>query len=171
MQSWLLVRHLFEVDDGSLPDVFVEGLSGDKVVSIYNWVVSMSGDPGDKTAWCISSNTDVLIRKIASPAQKFIDGKIETFRHPLNGLCVNGTSLPLLTISLDSSSSISFDYRKGSEWKQSCINAFFELLAGVHALAPSAEIWQADEGTWDTKNPEFSAALKLFENASSKGAL
>lgn len=171
MQPWLLVRHLFEVDDGSLPDVYVEGLSGDEVVSIYNWVVSMSGDPGDKTAWYISSSTDVLIRIIASPAQAFIDGKIETFRHPLNGLCVNGILLPLLTMSIDSGSSISFDYRKGSEWKQSCINAFFEILAGVRAIAPSAEIWQADEGAWDTPNPEFSAALKLFESASNEGAL
>lgn len=169
MQPWLLVRNLFEADDGTLPDMFIEGLSGNEVVGIYNWVVSMSGDPGDKTAWCISSSTDVLIREIASPAQAFIDGEIETFRHPLNGLCVNGIFLPLLTISLDSTSSISFDYRKGSEWKQGSINAFFELLAGIRAIAPSAKIWQADEGAWDIPNPEFSAALKLFESASSEG--
>jgi len=37
MNTWIYVKLLFEIDDGSLPDIYVENLSYDQIVAVYEF--------------------------------------------------------------------------------------------------------------------------------------
>ena len=165
---WQQVRGLFDTDDGSLPDVYVENLTPDEVVAIYEWAVTQGGVPKDKTVWRIADQQELSIFEVNAPAREFVNGVIAGFRHRLEGLAIDGCVLPLLTISLEDDSCVSFDYRKGHEWDNGTINAFLMFLSFVHELAPGAHIWQTDEGGSEP-TPQFDIALKEFEQQRQRG--
>ncbi len=48
---WRRLKHLFETDDGSLPDTFIVGLNAEEVGAIYQWVRSNSDLHEDALAW------------------------------------------------------------------------------------------------------------------------
>jgi hypothetical protein len=56
MKLWLKVKHLFEQDDGSLPDIFVEGITPDQTVALYEWLMGQCEIYGDPTLWSIESS-------------------------------------------------------------------------------------------------------------------
>ena len=39
---WSIVHDLFDTDDGSLPDIFVENLTSSQIANIYSWVLSQT---------------------------------------------------------------------------------------------------------------------------------
>ncbi|WP_162246085.1 hypothetical protein [Variovorax sp. Root318D1] len=170
MSPWLQIAHLFDRDDGSLPDVFVDNLSSEQLVKIYGWVMSQCVVLGNPSTWHVAEEKDIALKAISDPAKAFLDGEIKTFRHGLGGLTINGCVLPLLTISLETPTCISFDYRSGSEWNERTITAFLQFVFGIREQAPNARIWRTDEGAWDRPSSKFTAALKQFE-AETKGSV
>lgn len=161
MNPWPRVKHLFERDDGSLPDIFVENLSPNETVVVYEWLLSQCTVAGDPTLWSLETKQDVPIREVPYPARAFVQRKVESFRHCLAGLFVGEVELPTLSICLESEG-VSFDYRMGSEWDDRKVVALFELLRQLHQLVPNARILQADEGGYLHPNIEFSEALKAY---------
>lgn len=167
MSFWSSVRHLFEQDDGSLPDIFVEALSPDQVIAAYEWLRTRGKPQDDATVWSNEKQADVLIRDVPFPARALCDGRIDGFRHQLIGLSINGVKLPPLTV-LVSPNELSFDYRMGAEWDERKLLALFELLRTIRSFAPEARILQAEEGSYDNPSSEFSKAFELY--AASAGA-
>lgn len=162
MSPWPLVRHLFEYNDGSLPDIYVENLSSHEIVVVYEWIMSQCTIGGDPKLWSCEANQDVPIREITFPARTLIKGKVEEFHHCLEGLFVDGVKLPTHTIFVDQVG-VTFDYRVGSEWGEREVLALFEFLRQLWQIAPNARIVQADEGAYSSKqNLEFSEALKAY---------
>ena len=100
-EIWHKLSHLFQNDDGSLPDIFVENLSDIQIIDIYNWVVAQAGLSGEPTLWSITEERDIPIKDIVNPAEKFVKDEVEIFRHGLERLIVNGVILPTLTISVE----------------------------------------------------------------------
>ncbi len=170
MSSWSLVRHLFEEDDGSLPDIFVEQLSRAETVAVYEWVMSRCALFDAPTAWHIVENRDVLVSSIPRPAQAFVDGVLEMFRHGLVGLSFDGIELPSLTICVESGG-VSFDYRKGTEWNERTVEALFSFLAAIKRIAPNAVISQAEEGYSDRPSEAFSSAFEAHEATSDQPSM
>jgi hypothetical protein len=162
MPPWLQIADLFDVDDGSLPDVFVDNLSPEQLEQIYIWVMSQCVVVGDPSAWHVTQEKDIPLRAISAPARAFTNGEIETFRHGLGGLAIGGCELPLLTVSLETPRCMSFDYRSGSEWNERTINAFLQFVLGIREQAPNARISHTDEGIWERPNSKFTAALDQF---------
>jgi len=160
MKLWEELHHLFENDDGSLPDIFVENISPNESVEIYSWVLSLTKPCGEPTLWSLEEDRDIKITEISNPALYYIQGKSESFRHGLEEFEINGTKIPQLTIALNESG-VEFDYRKGKEWGVKEIDALFEFLYQIKGLAPSAKITQAYEGGHHEPNKEFS---KSFED-------
>ncbi len=145
---WENIRHLFEIDDGSLPDVFVENMTNEQIVNVYNWVVSKSGIYGEPTLWSIKEERDIPIKEVKNPAQKFVNKEVETFRHELKNLVLNGIKMPTLTICVETEG-VSFDYRKGKEWGPKEVNALFDFLILITRMAPDSKITQAEEGSYN----------------------
>jgi hypothetical protein len=159
-EIWHKIGHLFENDDGSLPDIFVENLTNEQIVIVYNWVVSEAGIYGEPTLWSIKEERDILVREIGNPAQKFIDKEVEIFRHGLKDLIINGIKIPQLTISVEVGG-VSFNYRKGKDWSPKEVRALLDFLLHIVRIAPDSKIFQAEEGSYKKPSLEF---IELFES-------
>ncbi|WP_175915619.1 MULTISPECIES: hypothetical protein [unclassified Burkholderia] len=160
---WQQILDLFDSDIHSLPDVFVDGLTPDQAVAVYEWVMSQCRASEDCTVWYVKEQKDLPISSFPTPARAYVAGEIEPFRHGLVGLSINGVELPYLTICMESIGSLSFDYQKGPKWNEITINAFLELLVHIRKLAPHALIWHAEEGHSSRPTPQFAEALLQFE--------
>ncbi|QGW83793.1 hypothetical protein [Variovorax paradoxus] len=171
MSPWLQIADLFDKDDGSLPDIFVDNLSPEQIEQVYDWVMSQCVVVGDPSAWHVTEQKDIPLRAVPAPAKAFVNGEIETFRHGLGGLTIGGCELPLLTVSLETPTCISFDYRSGPEWNERTITAFLQFVLGIREQAPNARIWRTEEGAWDRPSSKFTAALnQLQEEATGSAA-
>ena len=165
MQPWPLLKHLFEADDGSLPDVFVENLLEEEVVLLYNWLMNQCTAPADATVWNRDLGLDVPIATVPDAANAVVCGTIDSFRHGLIGLSFDGLQLPQLSVWL-APNEISLDYRMGPHWNEQTFTAFFGLLRKMQSLAPRARVFQADEGCYGSPNEEFSETFLLFASRS-----
>ncbi|MBE5316821.1 MAG: hypothetical protein H4O13_15625 [Xanthomonadales bacterium] len=105
---WQNVKHLFQIDDGMLPDIYVENLTVEQTVVAYEWVMGQCSIANSPTLWSIEKEMDIPIRDVQYPAREFAAGKAGTFRHCLSGLCVSGVELPQLSVSIENGG-ISFD--------------------------------------------------------------
>ena len=108
MNLWPKVRHLFEVDDGTLPDIYIQNLTNEQIVLTYEWVMSQCAISQDPVLWSTEKEIDVPICEIQYPAREFVAKRVETFRHLVEGLCICGVTLPQLSVSMEDSG-ISFD--------------------------------------------------------------
>ena len=161
MNLWHHVKHLFEKDDGSLPDIYVENLSSEETVAVYEWLMGQCEIAHNPKLWSVEEQLDVPIREVVNPARAFAEGRVETFRHCLAGLRSYGVALPELSVSVEADG-LSFDYRMGKHWTERTVLALFELLRQVQRLAPQARIFQADEGGHSCPNVEFSEAFTAY---------
>jgi len=167
-ELWGRLHFLFDTDDGSLPDAFVENLTGDQVCTIYKWVRLQSDiycSGGEPTYWDRVDQCDVPIRAVEDPAQLVVDGLVEPFRHGLERLIVFGAVLPQLSICAWPNQ-IHFDYRMGSEWGPPQLSALFEFLWIIQRMAPDAEITHAHEGD-SNRTFSFSEAWRDFRSIQS----
>lgn len=161
MNIWNQLHHLFDEDDGSLPDIFVEGISPEELVEIYTWVLSLTKPSGEPCLWSLEEKRDIKIADISNPAQYYIQGKGESFRHGLEVFSFNGVRIPQLSICIGESG-VEFDYRMGKDWEAKELMALFEFLRGIKRIAPSANIIQAYEGGYKNPNKEFSNAFEVY---------
>ena len=165
---WPRLNDLFDTDDGSLPDIFVENLSSDQVIQIYRWVRSQCEiycDAGDPTLWHCELECDVPIKSLDNPAQLVISGRVENFRHGLTCFSFSGVVLPQLTVAV-SPNEIAFDYRMGSEWGPSQVAALFDFLWAIQEMAPDAKIFHVHEGGSEA-SPSFANAWRDFKREKS----
>lgn len=161
--TWQEVRHLFIKDDGSLPDVFVEGLSHTEMIEIYNWVMSLTDVFDDPAVWSIAESKELKVRELAeSPVILFLNGSIEGFRHGLTEFEFDGVKIPQLTIAVFEESIIEFDYRMGDAWRSKEVAAFFTFLAFIKQKAPKARIFRSEEGRSDHPDTEFEVELQSY---------
>lgn len=154
MNIWHNLHHLFDKDDGSLPDIFINDISPEESVEIYCWVLSLTTIFGDPTLWSTEEERDIKIKDIANPALYYTEGKAESFRHGLEIFSINGVQIPQLTIGVGESY-VEFDYRKGNEWGEKELVALFAFLQHITCMAPAAKIIHAFEGSHDDPNNEF----------------
>ena len=163
---WTKLRHLFEHDDGSLPDIYISNISESEMKLIYAYILSISKVPVGPTLWSLTENRDIKISDISDPLQYFLDDKCSPFRHGLDNLNIENVFLPYLTISVDGKDEISFDYRMGKEWSELEFNALIQMLCKIKNISLKSRIYHADEGGYNDRcNGEFESELKnLFRN-------
>lgn len=166
MSIWDKLHHLFDEDNGSLPDIFVEGVSPEELVEIYSWVLLLTKPYGDPCLWSLEEERDIRIADIPNPALYYIKGKADSFRHGLEEFSFNGVNIPQLTICVGDSC-VEFDYRMGEEWGAKELMALFEFLYRIKCIAPDAKITQADEGDYHNPNKEFSNVFEAYSNEQS----
>ncbi len=165
------VRHLFENDDGSLPDIFVDNLTDGEVVTVYNWVVSIGGIQNIESMelWSHDAEDNLPYEDVDNPAQKFVDGKLSIFHICLDKLVIEDVEIPQLGVFVEPQR-IAFDYRMGKQWGKKEVNALFEFFYRIMQMAPAAVLFQADDGFADKPNGEFYEAFDHYKNSKSSGS-
>lgn len=146
-----------------MPDVYVDNMTPDQMIAVYDWVMSQCRASEADIVWHIKERKDVPVVAVRDVARAYVAGEIESFRHGLFGLSIDGVELPHLTVCTEGPGGLSFDYEKGPDWNEQTIDALLELLARIREMVPQAHIWHAEEGYSDRPTPHFTAALLQFE--------
>lgn len=161
---WQKLKDLFDADDGSLPDVFIDELSGEQVCAIYSWIMSQATIYDAPTLWHALEGKEIPIRSVNSPAAAVVRGEIPQFRHGLTNFQVAGVELYGLTICV-SSNQISFDYQMGDDWDAPQVTALLDLLTTIRRLAPDAQISHQFEGA-GKNTPGFTETVQEYSQNS-----
>lgn len=161
MNLWAELHHLFDNDDGSLPDIFIKNITSSESEEVYFWVMSLTKSYGEPTLWSLEEERDIKISEITNPVSYYFQGKSESFRHGLEEFEFNGTKIPQLTIAVNETG-LEFDYRMGKMWRENELVALFEFLYQIKLLAPGAEISQAYEGGSHEPNIEFARSFDRY---------
>jgi hypothetical protein len=160
MDLWKNLSHLFESNDGSLPDIHINNITIEDVVKIYSWVLALTTPSANSFLWSLEEKRDVQISELDNPSMYLLEGRSEPFRHCLELFTFNSVLIPQLSIFIDNSS-IQFDYRMGKEWTHKEVNALFEFLCQIKDIVPNARVFQTYEGDYDKPNREFSNAFDI----------
>lgn len=147
MWLWESLRHLFDTDDGSLPEIRVTYSSRGSAAAGYELL--------RKRAACVPEN---------APREATAD-RIP-FHAVLAGIEAQGSSLPDLGVFVFDDQ-LALDYRMGARWSASSLIGLFTLLSELVALDPAALVARVPSG--DSSAPDrFASAWNRWsdENAS-----
>jgi hypothetical protein len=157
---WRRLHHLFEEDDGSLPDIFVEGLHDSQLTDVYRFVRSHSRIYDDPGLWTLETKRDTPIRELDDPVKLLIDGKVDPFVHGLEDFEVDGTKLPLVIVFVWRDFMI-LNYRMGEEWGPRQLHALFRFLSTLKDMARQARVTHRDSGS-NKRTEEFAEAFDEY---------
>lgn len=158
---WNQLHDLFDTDDGSLPDIFIESLTGKQVIEVYRRTMIPAKLYGDPKAWNKETQEEIPLHSLDNPAEAVVNGKIESFRHVLEDLKINNVLLPELTVCVDAAS-VSFDYRAGDDWGPKEVEQLLAFLWYLVGDMPQAQVFHAFEGCSDRPTEVFSRVWKDY---------
>ena len=124
---------IFQEDDGSLPDIELDNLSGDEVILGYEIIRNSSThiSSKDSTYWSIVKEKDIPILFTDNPATKVISDDAEPFHLCFGGIkSPTGKTIPDLGLFVFQNS-LALDYKMGEDWNKDAIDGLFELLISL----------------------------------------
>jgi hypothetical protein len=158
-ELWDQLHDLFDTDDGSLPDIEINNLSGEEVVNIYAYLRAQSElTSNEQYFWSKTENKDVQVDSVANAALLVVSGEAEAFHIVVRGLAFGGAGIPDLGIFVFEDS-ISLDYRMGPEWGPAELNALFLCFCKILKIAPLAQVILPLIDYW---NKRFNTALRQY---------
>jgi hypothetical protein len=141
--SWLWeeVRDLFEVDDGSLPEVRVNYSEGRATALGYELIQNRAASivTDRPHFWSKVHAAEVPLSAVPNAAALVVSGESEAFHVVFTGIEFNGTVIPDVGVFVFPDE-LTLDYRMGSEWNDARVRALFELLAALLALDSKASL-------------------------------
>jgi hypothetical protein len=132
------VGDLFDGTFRSLPEIRITGVPGDGLVAIYKLLQSLGAAPPGMV-WSVARTQMVRADASDQPAAQLAKGQVDPFHVPMRRAVVAGETLPDLGLFF-MRDELSIDYRMGAAWTPGRIDALFELLHRLMALAPGAKI-------------------------------
>lgn len=114
MDYWNELKDFFEENDGSLPDIFIENLTGLEKEEIFGWILGISKFSADSSVYSPKENKPVLTISYSNLVRDFNKGEIEPFRFSLKELKIKETIIPLSSIAVGFNE-IELDYQMGKE--------------------------------------------------------
>lgn len=133
-----LVSNLFAAEPRSLPELRITGLSPDALAAIYKLLVAAGASP-PAVVWSVARTQMVRCDPSENPAAQLARGLIDPFHVTMAAAVVDGEKLPRLGLFF-LRDELSIDYRIGTEWTAARIDALFELLGRLFAVAPTAKV-------------------------------
>lgn len=142
VRDWCELLEIFGTNDGSLPDIELNNLSGAEVIHGYNFVKGHSGfiSSKDPSFWSTSRNCDVPFSYLDNPADLVVSGEAESFHLCFGGLkSPAGKLIPNIGLFVFADC-LTFDYRMGPEWTKEAIEGLFELISAMSESFKNMEI-------------------------------
>jgi hypothetical protein len=135
--SWLWrdLRDLFEIDDGSLPEIRVVYADRRAPVAGFGHLRKRAARvvTHNPSFWSNERNEDVALETVPDAAALVVSGSAEPFHVVLGGIESSGVVLPDLGVFVFSDA-LYLDYRMGPAWSEAEVRALFELLAELMAF-------------------------------------
>jgi len=144
----MLIECYFMEDDGSLPEVEVQFSEPSAVVRAFTYLFTCGArniTVGGPRIWVKATKAE---REFAGSqdSEQVISGVVEPFHVVLGSINFCGVILPDIGVWIDPSS-LTLDYRMGSEWGQAEIQAFFNLLRQLKQMGASISVpWWGAKG-------------------------
>lgn len=139
-ELWKELHHLFDTDDGSLPEIWLSDLSPDGVVAIFAHLQNASDRiMSGSSLWVIEEQQDKPVNSVPNAASLVVQGLAEPFHCLCQGLTCNGAVIPDLGVFV-LENQIVLDYRMGEEWNAQKLNALFGLLTELKRIHPTAKV-------------------------------
>jgi hypothetical protein len=152
---WEALHDLFDLDDGSLPEIDLTGLTGKHVADIFLFLSSQSQDItiGGARFWDKTLEQTRSVADIDSAANLVVHYKADSFYMVIGNLNSKDIIIPSIGIFVFQES-ISLDYRKGHNWSPEKIAALLEILCDLNKIAPEMQV-TFQEGTTEVANERF----------------
>ncbi len=128
--NWDELLSVFGTNDGSLPDIELNNLSGEEVIRGYAFVRDHSGciSSTGHYYWSIANQCEVPFSYEDNPAEYVVSGKAESFHVCFDGVkSPSGKRVPELGLFVFADS-LSFDYRMGAGWNEEALQGLFEMI-------------------------------------------
>ncbi len=142
MDLWKKIHGCFDTDDGSLPGVFLTGLTGDQVVSSYKFLRSISGPlcghDSDQPPifWNKILEKDIPVDSVPNAAELVVKDLADQFCVWMSEVVFDGVPLPELGC-IVCPDQIEVCYRMGKEWDAVKVSAFFQIIRRLTEIAPA----------------------------------
>lgn len=132
------VHDLFEQDEGSLPEVQMDGVSPEEAQAMFDALLRIAAPlRSDQTVWDDERDEDLPIGEYAQPGRLAAEGRLSTMHCVLRGLEWRGRELPDLGVSIWPGT-LALDYRPGPQWSPVVVSRFVELLDTLMDLSEQA---------------------------------
>ncbi len=131
IENWDALLKSFGTNDGSLPDIELDTLSGDEVIHGYEFIRNHAERISSKepSYWSKSNNCDVPFAFEDNPAIQVVSGEADPFHLCFDGVVSPfGKKIPELGLYVFADC-LSFDYRMGPQWNKQAIQGLFELIS------------------------------------------
>ncbi len=159
---WSQLHHLFDTNDGSLPDIELNNLTGEGVENIYAFLRQNSDIVScGSYFWSIPEEKEVPVDAVENAASLVVKGEAECFHIVLAGLSFNGATIPDLGVFVFQNS-IVLDYRMGEWWESAELEALFMCFSKIREIAPAVEINYPSSLSYPEFREQFNAALLKY---------
>lgn len=150
---WNDLRDLFEVDDGSLPEIRIRYV--DRRATALGYDILQKRATGVVSPipnfWSKVTEEEIPIAAVPNAAALVVSGEAEPFHVVLGGIDMNGTTIPDLGVFVFSDQ-IVLEYRMGPHWSHREVSALFELLTNLVTLDTQASISLKDRALDEVKD-------------------
>jgi hypothetical protein len=159
---WESLHDLFDTDDGSLPDVYIENLNSEAIVQGYALLRERASHivTHDPSFWSIHDGKDCPLESVPNAAALVVSFQADPFHVVFGGITAGGCVVPDLGVFVFQES-LALDYRMGPEWGPPQLEAFFHLLMELTFLNPNCTV-QLDEHVTGEVRERFQKSRMRF---------
>ena len=138
---WTELHHLFDADDGSLPEIRVSYVEREATVAGYDLLRLRAGRVVTEKPYFWSKAHDVerALDSVSNAAALVVTGEAEPFHVVLGGIQARNATIPDFGVFVFPYQ-LALDYRMGPAWGASEIEALFQVLIELTALDPNATV-------------------------------
>jgi hypothetical protein len=158
---WDQLGFLFDTDDGSLPYIWVTGLSREGVAAAHRLIRSRSRTNRNSVFWHVGLDREERLDAWPDAALLVADSQAAPFYFLACGMAFGGVVLPDLGV-IVFPGDIRLDYRMGPEWCERRVLALFELLRRLVALSPDARVTLEPDVLPSSVERMFQAAFSAY---------
>ena len=152
---------LFDVDDGSLPEIRLSGMSPDDTPRLYTRLRALAAEIREGARFRDRRVArDAGVDSVPNAAALVAAGDAEPFHFILVSPQVGGVTLPDLGVFVFRDE-IALDYQMGPAWGPSEVTAFLGLLDALARSAPGSRL-ELDETATTDERERFAASVALY---------
>ncbi len=135
---WNETHHLFDVDDGSFPEICICGLSADQVSSAYSFIRKIADFiVGGPRFFNCKTNCEMGLDEVENAARLVCEKKANPFHFMTRSLrYADGRVNELGVFILDNA--VALDYEKGPIWGEREIETLLHIILHIKSASPQA---------------------------------
>lgn len=166
IENWDALLAVFSTDDGSVPEIELDNLSGDEVVRGYGFIRNHADyiSSSSPSYWSESKDCEIPFSYEDNPAIQLISGETRVCLLCFGGIkSPSGHVIPNLGLHVFADC-LNFTYRMGPQWNQQALVGLFELISCMSADFHRMQITHKDNIN-DNDGSIFQSYWDAYEQA------